>query len=228
MIHDRDAHADVLAILAAEGAPDRVVFHAFSGDAAMARTCVDAGYALSVPGVISFTNAPELRVAIAAVGPRDLLVETDAPFLTPHPYRGRRMPRTCCRTRCGRSRARPTPTSTSSPTWSGRPPLECSATPSGRLRSACNNFVFAVSYFVPVGGHGLTGTSHEGEGVSHPCDAHSRWAWVLPLAHSCWRGWPPSCPPTSSPGPGPARWCSSRWTGSRSSSGRPRPPSVVR
>ncbi len=89
MIHDRDAHADVLRILFEEGAPDQVVFHAFSGDAAMARTCVDAGYALSVSGVISFTNAPELRAAVAAVGPRNLLVETDAPFLTPHPYRGR-------------------------------------------------------------------------------------------------------------------------------------------
>jgi TatD DNase family protein len=89
MIHDRDAHADVLRILAEEGAPDQVVFHAFSGDETMAMVCVDAGYVLSVPGVISFTNAPSLRTAVAAVGPGHLLVETDAPFLTPHPYRGR-------------------------------------------------------------------------------------------------------------------------------------------
>ncbi len=89
MIHDREAHADVLRILAEEGAPERVVFHAFSGDAAMARDCVEAGYVLSIPGVISFTNAPGLRAAVAAVGPGSLLVETDAPFLTPHPYRGR-------------------------------------------------------------------------------------------------------------------------------------------
>ena len=90
MIHDRDAHADVLRILAEEGAPERVVFHAFSGDADMARTCVDAGYVLSIPGVISFTNAPRpARAVAAACRSTSLLVETDAPFLTPHPYRGR-------------------------------------------------------------------------------------------------------------------------------------------
>jgi TatD DNase family protein len=89
MIHDRDAHADVLRILAEEGPPDRVVFHAFSGDATMARTCVEAGYVLSIPGVISFTNAGGLREAVIAAPSAGLLVETDAPFLTPHPYRGR-------------------------------------------------------------------------------------------------------------------------------------------
>jgi TatD DNase family protein len=89
MIHDRDAHADVLRILDEEGAPDQVVFHAFSGDAEMARICADRGYVMSFPGVITFRNAPELRAA-AAVAPLELLlVETDAPFLTPHPYRGR-------------------------------------------------------------------------------------------------------------------------------------------
>ena len=89
MIHDRDAHADILRILREEGAPDRVVFHAFSGDAAMARECVDAGYVLSFPGVVTFKNAPQLREAAAATPMEHLLVETDAPFLTPHPYRGR-------------------------------------------------------------------------------------------------------------------------------------------
>jgi TatD DNase family protein len=89
MIHDRDAHADVLSILREEGAPAQVVFHAFSGDAAMARECVAAGYVLSFPGVVTFKNASALRAA-AAVTPIDhLLVETDAPFLTPHPLRGR-------------------------------------------------------------------------------------------------------------------------------------------
>ncbi|MDT4912458.1 MAG: TatD DNase family protein [Pseudonocardiales bacterium] len=89
MIHDRDAHTDVLRILREEGAPDEVVFHAFSGDADMAKECVRAGYVLSFPGVITFKNAPALREA-AAVTPLDhLLVETDAPFLTPHPLRGR-------------------------------------------------------------------------------------------------------------------------------------------
>jgi TatD DNase family protein len=89
MIHDRDAHDDVLRILAEEGAPDDVVFHAFSGDVNMAKACVDAGYVLSVPGVVTFTNAPGLRAAVAVVPPELILVETDAPFLTPHPYRGR-------------------------------------------------------------------------------------------------------------------------------------------
>jgi TatD DNase family protein len=89
MIHDRDAHSDVLRILREEGAPDQVVFHAFSGDADMARECAAAGYVLSFPGVVTFKNAPALREA-AAVTPLDqLLVETDAPFLTPHPFRGR-------------------------------------------------------------------------------------------------------------------------------------------
>jgi TatD DNase family protein len=89
MIHDRDAHADVLRLLREEGAPDRVVFHAFSGDEAMARECVAAGYVLSFPGVVTFRNAPALRAAAAVVPLEQLLVETDAPFLTPHPHRGR-------------------------------------------------------------------------------------------------------------------------------------------
>ena len=89
MIHDRDAHADVLRILREEGAPEQVVFHAFSGDAAMARECADAGYVLSFPGVVTFKNAPALREAAAVAPMGQVLVETDAPFLTPHPLRGR-------------------------------------------------------------------------------------------------------------------------------------------
>ncbi|HLZ36699.1 MAG TPA: TatD family hydrolase [Mycobacteriales bacterium] len=89
VVHDRDAHADVLRVLAAEGAPDPTVFHCFSGDAALAATCVDRGYVLSFAGNVTFKNAQNLRSA-AAVVPLDLLlVETDAPFLTPVPYRGR-------------------------------------------------------------------------------------------------------------------------------------------
>jgi TatD DNase family protein len=89
MIHDREAHEDVLRILREEGAPERVVFHCFSGDAAMARECAEAGYTLSFAGPVTFRNAKELREA-AVVPPDDLvLVETDAPFLTPHPNRGR-------------------------------------------------------------------------------------------------------------------------------------------
>ncbi|HEY2272261.1 MAG TPA: TatD family hydrolase [Jatrophihabitantaceae bacterium] len=89
MIHDRDAHEDVLRILREEGAPEQVVFHAFSGDADMARECVAAGYVLSFPGVITFKNAPGLRAAAAAAPIDQVLVETDAPFLTPHPLRGK-------------------------------------------------------------------------------------------------------------------------------------------
>jgi TatD DNase family protein len=89
MIHDRDAHDDVLRILDEEGAPDCVVFHCFSGDAVMARTCVDAGYVLSFAGPVTFKNAASLREAAALVPEEQLLVETDAPFLTPHPHRGR-------------------------------------------------------------------------------------------------------------------------------------------
>lgn len=89
MIHDRDAHADVLRILREQGAPEDVVFHAFSGDVEMARECVAAGYLLSFSGVVSFRNAPGLREAAAVVPVEQLLVETDAPFLTPHPLRGK-------------------------------------------------------------------------------------------------------------------------------------------
>ena len=89
MIHDREAHADVLRILAEEGPPDRVVFHCFSGDVAMAKQCAEAGYVMSFAGNVTFANAQPLRDA-AAAAPADLiLAETDAPFLTPVPNRGR-------------------------------------------------------------------------------------------------------------------------------------------
>lgn len=89
VIHDREAHADVLRILAEEGAPDRTVFHCYSGDAEMAEVCAAAGYYLSFAGNVTFKNAQPLRDALT-IAPLDLvLVETDAPFLTPAPYRGR-------------------------------------------------------------------------------------------------------------------------------------------
>ncbi|MGH3467960.1 MAG: TatD family hydrolase [Thermocrispum sp.] len=89
MIHDREAHDDVLRILAEEGAPETVIFHCFSGDEEVARRCVDAGYVLSFAGPVTFRNARALRQAAQFV-PRDqFVVETDAPFLTPHPFRGR-------------------------------------------------------------------------------------------------------------------------------------------
>jgi TatD DNase family protein len=89
MIHDREAHADVLRILEQEGPPDRVVFHCFSGDAAMATQCAEAGYVMSFAGNVTFPSAQPLRDA-AAAAPADLiLAETDAPYLTPVPNRGR-------------------------------------------------------------------------------------------------------------------------------------------
>ena len=89
MIHDRDAHSDVLAVLEQEGPPQTVIFHCFSGDAAMAQICIDAGYVLSFSGTVTFRNARALREAAMRVPDGQLLVETDAPFLTPHPHRGR-------------------------------------------------------------------------------------------------------------------------------------------
>jgi TatD DNase family protein len=89
VIHDRDAHDDVLAVLDEEGAPDQVVMHCYSGDEEFARECLDRGFLLSFAGTVTFGNAAHLRRA-AAITPLDgLLVETDAPFLTPMPYRGR-------------------------------------------------------------------------------------------------------------------------------------------
>ena len=89
MIHDREAHADVLRILEAEGPPPRVVFHCFSGDVAMVKQCAEAGYVMSFAGNVTFPNAQPLRDAAAAAPPGLLLAETDAPFLTPVPNRGR-------------------------------------------------------------------------------------------------------------------------------------------
>lgn len=88
MIHNREADAEVLDVLAAEGPPDVVIFHCFSSDAAMARRCVDAGWLLSLSGTASFRNARALREAVPLIPAEQLLVETDAPFLTPHPHRG--------------------------------------------------------------------------------------------------------------------------------------------
>jgi TatD DNase family protein len=90
MIHDRDAHADVLRVLDSEGAPDTVVLHCFSGDAGFAAQCVRRGYILSFAGTVTFSNAAPLREAARVCPPDQMLVETDAPFLTPVPFRGRR------------------------------------------------------------------------------------------------------------------------------------------
>jgi TatD DNase family protein len=93
VIHDRDAHDDVVRVLEDEGPPERVVFHCFSGDAAMARYCVEAGWYLSFAGPLTFANADALRdaarAAVEIAGLDQVLVETDAPYLTPHPHRGK-------------------------------------------------------------------------------------------------------------------------------------------
>jgi TatD DNase family protein len=88
-IHDRDAHQDVLRVLAEEGAPERTVFHCFSGDAAMARFCAEQGWYLSFAGTLTFKTAEPLREAFRAIPPDRVLVETDAPYLAPMPHRGR-------------------------------------------------------------------------------------------------------------------------------------------
>jgi TatD DNase family protein len=89
VIHDRDAHDEVLAVLDEEGVPERWVMHCFSGDAAFARRCLDRGGYLSFAGTVTFKNAQPLRDALVVVPVDRVLVETDAPFLTPTPYRGR-------------------------------------------------------------------------------------------------------------------------------------------
>jgi TatD DNase family protein len=89
VIHDRDAHDEVLAVLDEEGVPERWVMHCFSGDAAFARRCLDRGAFLSFAGTVTFKNAQPLRDALVVVPVDRVLVETDAPFLTPTPYRGR-------------------------------------------------------------------------------------------------------------------------------------------
>ena len=88
VIHDRDSHDDILSILLEVGAPQVTVFHCFSGDVEMAKTCIDRGYVLSFAGTITFKNAPQLREAVKLVPMEQLLVETDSPFLTPSPHRG--------------------------------------------------------------------------------------------------------------------------------------------
>ncbi|MGY1771731.1 TatD family hydrolase [Blastococcus sp. SYSU D00813] len=89
VIHDRDAHDEILRVLDDEGAPERTVFHCFSGDAAFARACVERGHVLSFAGTVTFSSSAHLREAAALTPLDQLLVETDAPFLTPVPYRGR-------------------------------------------------------------------------------------------------------------------------------------------
>ena len=89
VIHDREAHAEILEVLEDEGPPEHTVFHCFSGDAAFAKACVQRGFVLSFAGTLTFGNAAYLREAAALTPVDQLLVETDSPFLTPMPHRGR-------------------------------------------------------------------------------------------------------------------------------------------
>lgn len=88
VIHDRDSHEDVLSVLLEVGAPEKTVFHCFSGDVEMAKKCIERGYILSFAGTVTFKNAPALREALAITPIDQILVETDAPFLAPTPHRG--------------------------------------------------------------------------------------------------------------------------------------------
>ena len=88
VIHDRDSHDDVLSVLLEVGAPEKTVFHCFSGDVEMAKECIERGYILSFAGTVTFKNAPELREALAITPIDQILVETDSPFLAPTPHRG--------------------------------------------------------------------------------------------------------------------------------------------
>ncbi|UOX99783.1 TatD family hydrolase [Blastococcus sp. PRF04-17] len=99
VVHDRDAHEEVLRVVDDEGAPEHVVMHCFSGDAAFAQACIERGFVLSFAGTVTFGNAGYLRAAAAVTPVDQLLVETDAPFLTPMPHRGRPTPRASSRTR---------------------------------------------------------------------------------------------------------------------------------
>ncbi|MBT1166318.1 TatD family hydrolase [Bifidobacterium simiarum] len=88
-IHDRDAHADCIDILLRDGAPERTVFHSYSGDAEMGRIAAEQGWYLSFSGTVSYKGNDGIRASLAMIAPDHILVETDAPYLTPMPYRGR-------------------------------------------------------------------------------------------------------------------------------------------
>ncbi|TPX05048.1 TatD family deoxyribonuclease, partial [Schumannella luteola] len=88
-IHDRDAHREVVETLDRLGAPERVVFHCFSGDAEFARLVAERGWYLSFAGTVTFKNAQNLRDALEVIPRSRILIETDAPYLTPTPFRGR-------------------------------------------------------------------------------------------------------------------------------------------
>jgi TatD DNase family protein len=89
MIHDRDAHEEVVQTLLRVGAPEKVIFHCFSGDAWLARVAAEHGWYCSFAGTVTFKNAKNVREGLSVLPLQNILVETDAPFLTPEPFRGR-------------------------------------------------------------------------------------------------------------------------------------------
>ena len=88
-IHDRDAHDKVVETLLRVGAPEKVVFHCYSGDLELAKICTDNGWYASFAGNITIKRNQHLRDSLKAMPKTKILVETDAPFLTPEPLRGR-------------------------------------------------------------------------------------------------------------------------------------------
>lgn len=89
MIHDRDAHSDVVATLKRVGAPEKVVFHCYSGETDLAQICIDNGWYMSFAGNITIKRNQHLRDSLAMAPKELILIETDAPFLAPEPFRGR-------------------------------------------------------------------------------------------------------------------------------------------
>ncbi len=90
IIHDREAHRETMDLLSSWKGSRRGIIHCFSGDYAMARKCLDLGFYISIPGTVTFAKADILRDVVSHVPAESLLVETDAPFLTPEPFRGKR------------------------------------------------------------------------------------------------------------------------------------------
>ena len=194
MIHDRDAHDDVLRDPATRRArPAAVVFHCFSGDAAMARTCVDAGYVLSFAGPVTFKNAAELREAAALVPDDQLLVETDAPFLTPHPHRGRANEPYCLPWTVrgvGRTSAASPPSG--SPTAPGGPPSGCFGSAScrrSRTRPSpgARSRAFGVAD-PPFGAHGVSQFASDLSLAVTVLSSPSRGGKRSPAERSRWSG----------------------------------------
>ena len=89
IVHTRDAWVDTFDVFAAEGVPERTIFHCFTGGPAEARRCLDVGAYLSFSGIVTFKTATDLHAAARMCPPDRMLAETDSPFLAPVPHRGR-------------------------------------------------------------------------------------------------------------------------------------------